>query len=179
MLKASFHRRETRRMDKRLGRQQSGMMIIEAMVAIMIVLLGILGIAGLLAKSTALAGQAQYRTEAGMYAEQIVQMISLSVDRSSDANLATSLQGFQHQAAGTKQCDFSGDSISETSATGQLLKAARGGLANVAGLPGALSAGQQVKVETTNNINKITVTLCWKAPADGATRNYQIQAFVH
>lgn len=47
MLKASFHRRETRRMDKRLGRQQrSGMMIIEAMVAIMIVLLGILGIAG-------------------------------------------------------------------------------------------------------------------------------------
>ena len=183
MLNASIPRRMTSMGAKRSGRaQQRGIMIIEAMVSIMIVMLGILGIAGLLAKSTVVAGQAQYRTEAGMFADQIVQMIALNVDRTSDATLASSLMDFQHQPTGdvvaTKDCAFSGEAVEESTPMGELLKAARGEMQNVVGLPGAADSGQQVKVETDKN-NKVTVTLCWKSPTDGAMRNYQIQAFVH
>ncbi len=160
--------------------QQRGMMILEALVSIMIVMLGILGIAGLLARSTSMAGQAQYRTEAGMFAEQIVQLISLSVDRSTPENLATSLKNFQHQESGTTEtCTFSGSSVNDSSAMGQVLMAARGDLTNVAGLPGALENGQQVQVDTVGNLNRVTVTLCWQGPNDAAKRNYQVQAFVH
>ena len=183
MLKTSLLRRGQNMGAKRAVRSsQRGIMIIEAMVSIMIVMLGILGIAGLLAKSTVVAGQAQYRTEAGMFADQIVQMIALNVDRTSDATLATSLMEFQHQPTGAvvakEDCAFTGDAVDENTPLGELLKAARGQMANVAGLPGAEDGGQQVKVETGKN-NKVTVTLCWKSPGDGAMRNYQLQAFVH
>ena len=73
MLNARLNRSpEFRFAARRSRKQQRGMMIIEAMVSVLIVLLGILGIAGLVARSTTLTGQAQYRTEAGMFAEQIV-----------------------------------------------------------------------------------------------------------
>ena len=86
------------------ARPQRGMMLIEAMVSILLLMLGILGIAGLTAKSTALSGQAQYRTEAGMYAAQIIHLMSLSVDRSSPTALAQSLEAFAHQAGGSGHC---------------------------------------------------------------------------
>lgn len=156
---------------------QSGMMIIEALVAIMIVMLGLMGIAGLTAKSTTVAGQAQYRTEAGMYADQIIQMISLRVNRASAAALATSLQAFEHQATDGDACVFGGAATSDA-VLEDILKAARGAVTGVAGLPGAQDTGQQVKVDTNNN-NQVTVTLCWKGPGDAAMRNYRIQAFVH
>ena len=157
---------------------QRGVMIIEALVAIMLLMLGIMGIAGLTTKSTALTGQAQYRTEAGMFAEQIIQSISLSVDRSSDSKLATSLKGFEHQPTESEACSFAGSAMPEDSAPAQILKAARNGVTGVAGLPGAVGAGQQVVVDTDNN-DQVTVTLCWQGPNDDGPRTYQIQAFVH
>ena len=88
MLKTGLTRRETLAVKMRARRgSQRGVVMLEALVSIMIVMLGIIGIAGLLAKSTNMAGQAQYRTEAGMFAEQIVQTISLGVDRTSDDTL--------------------------------------------------------------------------------------------
>lgn len=157
---------------------QHGMMIIEALVAIMLVMLGIMGIAGLTAKSTTMAGQAQYRTEAGMFAEQVIQSISLSVDRSSNTTLATSLKEFEHQPSSTTACSFSGDTMNEGSAPARVLRAARNAVQGVAGLPGADEGGQQVIVDTANN-NQVTVTLCWKSPTDEVARVFQTQAFVH
>lgn len=154
-------------------------MLIESLVAIMIIVLGILGIAGLTARSVTSAGQAQYRTEAGIYASQIVQTISLKVNRNTPETLAASLQHMQHQASGSvAQCSFSG-TATENFELGNLLSAARGGPQHVHGLPGAVYSGQQILVDTTGGLNKVTVTLCWKAPHDAALRNYQIQAYVH
>ena len=81
--------------------------------------------------------------------------------------------------SGAKPCSFSGSTVNQSSPVGQLLMGARGDLQKVAGLPGAQDDGQQVKVETTDKINRVTVTLCWQGPNDGDKRNYQIQAFVH
>lgn len=159
---------------------QRGIMMIEALVAIMLLMLGILGIAGLSAKSAALSGQAQYRTEAGMYAEQIIQLVSLNVDRSSPSALAQSLKAFEHQPDGTARCTYSGSGLSDSSELGKVLKAARGDPANhVPGLPGAVESGQQVVVNTDGNLNQVTVRLCWQGPNDAAKRIYEMQAFVH
>lgn len=182
MLSTSYVKRQTRLPVQGPGaRPQRGMMLIEAMVSILLLMLGILGIAGLTAKSTALSGQAQYRTEAGMYAEQIIQLVSLNIDRSSPSTLAQSLKTFEHQADGTERCAYSGTGISDTSQLGKVLKAARGGdTANpLLGLPGATESGQQVVVNTIGNLNQVTVRLCWQGPSDVAKRIYEIQAFVH
>lgn len=181
MLNASSQARRRRVAVQHLGsRSQHGIMLIEAMVSILLLMLGILGIAGLTAKSMALSGQAQYRTEAGMYAEQIIQLVSLNVDRSSPAALAQSLKAFEHQADGTERCSYSGTGISESSELGKVLKAARGDPTNhVLGLPGAVESGQQVVVNTDGNLNQVTVRLCWQGPDDAAKRIYEIQAFVH
>ncbi|MPT11564.1 hypothetical protein [Comamonas sp.] len=160
----------------RQGRHQHGIALIESLVSIIIVMTGILGIAGLTMKSATWAGHAQYRTEAGMFASQIVRLIELKVSRSSPDNLANSLAAFQHQPDG-EMCDFSGSSAGDASFKG-VLKAARGEQANVHGLPGATAAMQQVRVDAAND-NRITVTLCWQGPNDPAVRNYQIQSFVH
>lgn len=158
---------------------QRGMMLIESLVAIMIIVLGILGIAGLTARSVTYAGQANYRTEAGMYAAQMVQLISLKVDRSSPEALAASLLAMQHQPSGSvNQCRFDGAPTSNAELL-NLLSAAYGGPADVDGLPGAVAAGQQILVNTAGGLNQVSVTLCWQAPHDPALRNYQIQAYVH
>jgi len=158
---------------------QRGMMLIESLVAIMIIVFGILGIAGLTARSVNWSGQAHYRTEAGMYASQIVQAISLKVDRSSPQALAASLQKMQHRVSGSvERCSFSGAEADNNDVI-NLLSAARGGPQHVLGLPGAVPTGQQILVDTTDGLNKVTVTLCWQAPHDAGLRNYQIQAYVH
>lgn len=172
----------------RPAHRQHGMMMIEALAAIVIVMLGILGIAGLTAKSVTSAGHAQYRTEAGMYAEQIVQMISLKVDRSSPTALAASLDAFKYQTGGSL-CAFSGSSNGGSSSLdseiGNVLKAALGqanvqqGVAYVHGLPGAKAAGQQISVSRINGVDQVKVTLCWQAPGDKAPRNYQLLAYVN
>lgn len=182
--------------------QQRGMMLIEALIAILIIMTGILGITGLTMKSANWAGQAQYRTEAGVYASQIVQTMSIRIDRSSPEALKTSLERYNHQAdgdgsgeantevdaanteadaanteSGIAPCTFSGTATSDAALV-EILKAARGGVRFVHGLPGATAAMQQVKVDTGEE-NRVTVTLCWKGPNDEAARRYQMHAFVH
>ncbi len=158
---------------------QRGMMLIESLVAIMIIVFGILGIAGLTARSVTSSGQAQYRTEAGMFAAQIVQAISLKVDRSSPEALAASLQKMQHQPEGSLElCSFSGE-LAENTDVRNLLSVVRGDTREVQGLPGGVARRQQILVDTSDGLNKVTVTLCWVVPRDDALRNYQIQAYVH
>lgn len=103
----------------RQGRNQHGIVLIESLVSIVIVMTGILGIAGLTMKSATWAGHAQYRTEAGMFASQIVRLIELKVSRSSPENLASSLTAFQHQPDG-EMCDFSGSSAGDSTFKGVL-----------------------------------------------------------
>jgi Tfp pilus assembly protein PilV len=129
------------RTGARQGRNQHGIALIESLVSIIIVMTGILGIAGLTMKSATWAGHAQYRTEAGMFASQIVRLIELKVSRSSPDNLANSLTAFQHQPDG-EMCNFSGDSAGDSTFQ-SVLKAARGEQTNVHGLPGATAAMQQ------------------------------------
>ncbi len=71
--------------------KQSGIMLLEAMIAILIFSLGILGVVGMQASAIAASRDAQYRTDAGLLANDLVaQMMSGNRD---GVALQTNFQG--------------------------------------------------------------------------------------
>ena len=80
---------------------QRGMMLIEALMAVLIFSLGILGMVGLNALAVSSQSDAQYRTEANRLATLIIGRIWVNVDRSTGTSVAASLIPFNHQTSCT------------------------------------------------------------------------------
>ncbi len=153
--------------------RQSGVMLLEALIGILIFSLGILGMIGLQAATVSAAADAQYRNEAASLADQLIAQVWLNADRTSTSALQTSLNSFQYNTTGSN-CSYSGgaadssnttlttwvDSVTTSSATR---------------LPGASAAMQQVLVNTASN-NLVTVTVCWRAPSDAQPRRHVMTA---
>ena len=74
-----------------MRKQQSGVMLLEALIAILIFSLGVLGIVGLQASAVAASRDAKYRTDAGLLANELVGQM-MSGDRTG-TNLQTRFQG--------------------------------------------------------------------------------------
>lgn len=162
-----------------LRQRQGGMFLIEALVAIVLFAIGILGMVGLSAYAIAAQSDAQYRSEAAAIASQIAQEAWLGVDRVSGASpaarataLANSLSGFKYQTGG-ESCAFSGDAATDPKVALWALEAQK--------LPGATAAMQQIKVDTdvATGFNKLTVTVCWKVPSDPVARKHTLATFVN
>ncbi len=141
-----------------------GVMLIEALVAILIFSLGILGLVALGGRAVAAQSDAQYRTEANSLAEAIAGEIAVSVDRSaSGVNLAPTLAGFNHQTGGVS-CNFAGLPTGNAEVLARINSAAA---TAVTGLPGAGAAQQQVTVQNAPGLfNRVEITLCWKTAND-------------
>lgn len=123
-------------------RSQGGIILIEALIAILIFSMGILAIIGLQAQSVRNSAEAKYRADASFLANQIIGRIW--ADR---ANIAT----FAHRPTGTV-CAPSGAASGNTNVTEWL-----DGVSAV--LPDADTARQSIAVDTTTN--QVTVRLCW------------------
>ena len=145
-----------------------GFFLIEALIALLIFSLGILGMVGMGGAAIAAQSDAQYRTEAANYANEIATQIALNVDR---ANLATSLPEFAHHPVGggdASYCVFSGSASAQAIVTAWVDKV-RGAVPGTPGLPGATLASQQIAVDTSAGMhNKVTVTICWQPPSSSA-----------
>lgn len=77
----------------KIRKQQTGSMVLEALIGILIFSLGILAVVGLLAASTKSAGDAKYRSDASLLANQLVGQMLESINRTStSAQQLTSLQ---------------------------------------------------------------------------------------
>jgi len=156
-------------------------MLIEALIGILIFAVGVLAVVGMQAQALKGAQDARFRTDAGQFATDLLNQIVVSVDRSSEATIVTSLANFQHQPSGTN-CAFSGSASGNAIVTGWV--------ANVTGttvgarkpLPGATSAMQQIIVAsdpTAGEYNRITINLCWKGPEDPVARRYTLTSFIN
>lgn len=154
-------------------RRQSGVMLLEALIGILIFSLGILAMVGLQAVSISAAADAEYRTEAASAADQIVAQIWLSADRSSSGALQTSLNAFQYNVTGGT-CAFSGGLANGANATVTDWVTRLTSGASTA-LPGATGAMQQILVDTASN-NLVTVTVCWQGPHDAQPHRHVITA---
>lgn len=155
---------------------QQGMFLIEALISMLIFMMGILALLSVSSMAVSAQSGAQYRTEASQLANEISQAIWVGVDRTNPAALRTSLLGFEHQATGdSTSCEYSGSPSSVASVTNWVGKVT----AATTGLPGATSAMQQIKVDTTDGTNQVTINVCWHPPGELATRRHVLITVVN
>jgi type IV pilus assembly protein PilV len=165
--------------------RQRGFFLIEAMVAILIFALGILGLVAMGGTAVSSQSDAQYRTEASSIADAIAGEIALGIDRSSEANKAATLGAFAHQtnpppSTTPAPCAFAGTPIDGTVKPGvaALLNRAAN-LAVAPGLPGATAANQQIFIDAAGNFNRVVITLCWKTASDNAWRRHSLVTYIN
>lgn len=135
--------------------KQSGVMLLEALIGILIFSMGILAIVGLQAASVKNQADAKYRADASYFANQIIgQMWG---DRN---NLASYAHYFTPAitTAAPPGCNPTGAASTNANVTAWTAKLA-------ASLPGAAATRQQIIVNPGAG-NQVMVAVCWKAPQD-------------
>lgn len=161
-------------------RRQSGVFLIEALIAALIFSLGLLALLSVASTSIAAQSGAQNRSEASQAADDIAQAIWLNVDRANAASLRASLMQFQHQPDGDN-CDYSGDASTQDAVTNWVTKLTTGSTdpERPPLLPGATTAMQQIKVDSAGTSNQVTINICWRAPSDLAARRHTMTLTVN
>ena len=120
---------------------QSGVVLLEALIAILIFSLGILAIIGLQAQSIRNSAEAKFRADASYLANQIIGR--MWADR---ANITS----YAFQPTGTN-CSFGGANTPYAERDAWVTSVTRA-------LPGATAANQQIIIGANN---LVTVTICW------------------
>lgn len=145
---------------RRGPRAQSGIMLLEALVGILIFSVGILALVGMQASMIRATTDVRNRSEASFLANQIIGRMWL--DRT---NLAT----YAHRpTGGGTTCDPTGADSTNATVTAWLASFTTAGQSTY--LPGATTAKQQIIVNTASN-NLVTVRICWQSPTDASPRN--------
>jgi type IV pilus assembly protein PilV len=140
-----------------LRNAQSGVMLLEALIGILIFSIGILSMVGMQAMSIRLASDSRDRADASNLASQLVGDMWLH---------RTTLANYQYSGSGTAPAPLTAW-IAQVNAT----------LPNAASTPpivtvGASSLGASVGTETT-------VTLQWKNPTDTTVHQYVMTAYIN
>jgi hypothetical protein len=161
------------------------MFLIEAMVAILIFALGVLGLVAMGGTAVSSQSDAQYRTEASSLADAIAGEIAIGVDRTSEATKAATLAAFAHQPNPAPTvpapCAFAGPAIDPVAEPGvaALLNRAANAVPGIPGLPGATLANQQIFIDGAGNFNRVVITLCWKTASDAVWRRHTLVTYVN
>lgn len=134
------------------AKSQSGVALLEVMIAILIVSFGILGIIGLQANSIALTSDARYRVEAGAFAERLIAEMWVN-----PINLAS----YAYAGTGTVPAPMTAWYNDLTTGTGAL--------------PGAATYKPTVTIGVNN---QVTLTIRW-APPDGTVHNHVVVATIN
>lgn len=156
-------------------KNQAGIALIEALIAVAIFSIGALTMIALQANSISAQTDAQYRIEAANQINRIIGEINLGVARDTSGVVATSLATFNHNPGGAN-CNFFGGASVVPSVTAW--SDAITDSDSTAYLPGMTAARQQILVDA-GAFNRVTVTLCWQAPGDAVTRQHQVIAYIN
>lgn len=128
--------------------RQTGVMLLEVLIALLIFAFGILGLVGMQAVSVKLTGESKYRAEAAMFVDQLVNQMWAD-DRTNAALVAN----YDSTAGGNKYTEWK----NQIQATGT-------------GLPGTSGANAPTVTVDVNNV--VTVTVFWQAPEETAAHRY-------
>lgn len=160
-------------------------MLIEALIGILIFAIGVLAVVGMQSQALRGAQDARFRTEAGQWANDLLNQMIMNVDRSSDTATVTSLAAFQHQPSGScgcSTCTFSGTASSNAIVTGWVANVTGSTVGARKPLPGSTTGMQQVLVSsdpTSGDYNRVTITVCWKGPEDAVARKYILNSYIN
>lgn len=128
-------------------KHQTGVMLLEVLIALLIFAIGILGLVGMQAIAIKLTADSKYRGEAAMFADQLINQMWAD-DRSNAALVANYSSG----SNGPKYTQWKSEINAATT-----------------GLPGATSHPPTV---TIDGDNVVMVTIFWKAPDEAATHQH-------
>ena len=168
-------------------RKQQGVMLIEALIAILIFSLGILGMVAMGSVAIAAQSDSQYRTEAANYANEIVSEMAIQLQAAafnSTTNTFTpnaALATFAHQPATPGYCSFAGAASTNPTVLNWVSRIS-GAVDAKRSLPGATNVSQQILVGPT--FSQVTVTICWQPPSSAAVafapmHRYELVAYIN
>lgn len=174
-------------------KKQSGVFLLEALVAILIFAFGVLGMLAM--SSAAVMGQtdAQVRSDAAAFADQLAGQIALNVDRTSAATVTATLAPFALNSDNTTPvgpCPTQNIPNAASAANPAAAPIIANWLATVTGpggLPGATATSVSVIVVSPPNPvnaaaapiqNAVTITECWQSPTDRGQHNYVTTVYV-
>ena len=162
-----------------LPQRQRGVMLLEALIGLMIFSIGILAMIGMQAAAFSAAADAKFRADAAAFATDIISAIWMNVDRSTDASTIASLSTFQYNTSGA-DCNFTGGLADLSNVpNNNLVTAWSNAVTNQStGLLGANLYPPQI-LYSAADLNRVTVTVCWKAPQDVRSRKHQVITYVY
>jgi type IV pilus assembly protein PilV len=128
--------------------KQSGVMLLEVLIALLIFAIGILGLIGMQAVSIKLTGESKYRAEASMFADQLINQMWAD-----DRTNAVLIANYDSSIGGNKYTEWKNQI--QTAGTG---------------LPGATGASDPTVTIDINNV--VTVSVFWQAPEETAAHKY-------
>jgi type IV pilus assembly protein PilV len=160
-----------------LTRFQQGSFILEALIAILIFFMGIIGLIALQATAIATTTDTRYRGEANQYVNRILSAIQGNVVRTSDANFRASLDAFAHDPTGgdpgPNGCAFGGGASANPIVTTWITDLS--GAASAGRLPEAVA---QVRVTwlapAPSTANQVRVVVCWRQPGMDVMRRHVV-----
>ena len=143
--------------------RQSGVTLLEALIAILIFSISLLGLIGIQASAIGLTIDAKTRADAAYLANQII--AQMWVDRAN-------IDSYAHNPSGST-CSPSGGASTNNKVTGgantgswiqQVSKT----------LPGAVSSKQQISVTTVTGTTtrEVKIGLCWRRPQDTSDHSF-------
>ena len=152
-------------------RHQSGSVILESMIAVLVFSLGILGIVGLQAASIKASTDAKYRSEASLLANELIGRMWVG-DRSQATLQAdyASPEGSAYQAWAWAGAADQGTTAEP--ARGTVLETLPGAAANPPTISIAAVAPTPAPLTPTPATSLVTVTVFWQLPGEATAHNY-------
>lgn len=139
--------------------RQKGSFVLEAIIAILIFSMGLIGLIALQGTATATSTDTRYRIEANQFANRIISSIQANAVRTGETQFRASIDAFGHNQTGD-QCTFSGTASAHPIVTTWLndLSAA----SSAGRLP---DADAQIRVTWgTGTANQVRIIICWQQP---------------
>jgi type IV pilus assembly protein PilV len=155
------------------ARRQSGVMLIEALIALLIFSVGILGIVGMQSAAVQASGDAKYRSDAALLANQLIGRMWVS-----DRTQATLQTAYQTNGAAYQAWAWTGAGGTGTQtapATGTVMQVLPGVTA-AANLPTVVITPNPGSTPTSIPNNVVTITVFWQAPKDTTAHQFVAQA---
>ena len=140
------------------SKPQRGFMLLEVLVAILIFALGVLGLVGLQANAIALSGQAKYRADATLLANDLIGRMWVS-----DRSFAALNAAFSSGGGGAEYVALK--ARAEAALPGAQSYPPIVTVAQINPLPALIGAASAVAVGLVPS-NRVTITLNWKAPTE-------------
>jgi type IV pilus assembly protein PilV len=140
---------------------QSGLALLESMLAVLIISIGILAIVGMQASAVQATTDTRFRAEAAYQVDKLIGQMLINIDRTSSSTMQSSINTFLHNTAdGTDSCTFDGSAASNTIVNSWITS-----ITGSSGLPGTTTDHIQIKQDTTANAgNRLIVTVRWISP---------------